>query len=65
MMLILALPMIVGYGVLGAAVGVAVGRRLWGGVGAAALGTLLGLTPLAVGYLALALMIVAEQKLGQ
>jgi hypothetical protein len=46
-----AFPLIVAYTILGAITGIVVGRRLWGGVGAACLGTALALVPAVVGFL--------------
>jgi hypothetical protein len=49
-----AFPLIVAYTALGAFTGVVVGRRLWGRVGAACLGTALALAPAVVGFLSFA-----------
>jgi hypothetical protein len=50
-MLQFALPMIVGYTVLGILIGAVVGKKLWGWVGAACLAMLLGLAPLVTSFL--------------
>jgi hypothetical protein len=53
-MLVLALPMIFAYTALGLCIGLVIGSRRWGKLGAVLLGTFLGITPAIAGYVVFA-----------
>jgi hypothetical protein len=59
-MFIFLMPLIVAYTALGIAIGIVVGRKLWGPVGAACLGTLLGMAPPLAAWVGLVLLVFPE-----